>query len=159
MSFWKQFKPKSCSVGLKSASKDQLLREIVQNMVEGGSLSAEFAPAAVVALEQREKLGSTGVGMGVAIPHVQLAGIEHSVSTLSVHASGVEWAAVDGEKAQLFFTVLRPDKSGDQHDPARHLEMMRWISRLARDRDFRCFALQAKTRTELVDLLKEMSQV
>jgi len=55
--------------------------------------------------------------------------------------------------------VLRPDKAGNLHDPERHLEMMRWVARLGRERDFRQFALQVRTRTELVDLLKEMSKV
>jgi mannitol/fructose-specific phosphotransferase system IIA component (Ntr-type) len=45
------------------------------------------------------------------------------------------------------------------HDPDRHLEMMRWIARLGRDGDFRRFAVRVKTKTELVDLLKEMSAV
>jgi mannitol/fructose-specific phosphotransferase system IIA component (Ntr-type) len=159
MTFWKLFKPKACSVGLKSSTKETVLREIVATMVEGGALAAELAPAAVLALEERERMASTGVGMNVAIPHVKLVGLEQAVATVCVHPAGVEWAAVDGDVVHVFFTVLRPDEAALQHDPQRHLEMMRWIARLSRDRDFRRFAIGVRTRTELVDLLKEKSSV
>jgi mannitol/fructose-specific phosphotransferase system IIA component (Ntr-type) len=110
-------------------------------------------------LIERETVATTGVGHNIAIPHVKLAGLEQAVASLCVHPAGVEWAAVDGEPVHVLFTVLRPDKAGNLHDPERHLEMMRWVARLARERDFRQFALQVRTRTELVDLLKEMSKV
>lgn len=159
MSFWKLFKPKSCSTDLKSESKDDVLREIVASLVSGGSLAEENSDAAVKALLEREEMASTGVGHNVAIPHVKLVGLETAVGSLSVHRGGVEWAAVDGDPVHVFVTILRPEAASESHDPEVHLEMMRWISRLARERDFRHFALQAKTRTELVDLLKEMSHV
>ena len=159
MSFWKQFKPKACSIALKSDEKEAVLNEIVECMVKGGVLDDGLAPSTNAALIEREQLASTGVGQNVAIPHVKVAGLTKAVATLSIHHDGVEWAAVDGERVHIFFAVLRPDEPTDQHDPETHLEMMRWIARLSRDRDFRSFALQAKTRTELVDLLKEMAHV
>lgn len=159
MTFWKQFKPKACSIDLKSNTKDEILREVVQNLVSTGLLDEKLTEAANEALIERERLASTGVGHQVAIPHVKLAGIDQAVASLSVHKEGVEWAAVDGELVHLFFTVLRPEEASDSHDPEVHLEMMRWIARLGRDGDFRRFAIAAKTRTELVDLLKEMSSV
>lgn len=159
MSFWKQFKPKACSVSLAGATKDEVLREVVEALVKGGALDPKLADAAHLALLERERVASTGVGTAVAIPHVKLAGLTQVVASLCVHSRGVEWAAVDGDAVHVLFTVLRPEKQTDQHDPERHLEMIRWIARLARSADFRAFALQAKTRTALVDLLKEMSEV
>jgi mannitol/fructose-specific phosphotransferase system IIA component (Ntr-type) len=159
MSWWKQFKPKSCSVKLKAETKEAALAEIVANMVQGGTLEDGHQAAALRALEERELLASTGVGMTVAIPHVKLAGIDRVACSLSVHPEGLEWAAVDGAPANIFFMVLRPSEAGANHDPAQHLEMMHWIAKLARDSDFRSFALQAKTKTELVNLLTEMSAV
>jgi mannitol/fructose-specific phosphotransferase system IIA component (Ntr-type) len=157
--YWKLFKPKACSLDLEAEDKPAALAEIVQNLVGAGSLPAGLAGAAVGALTERERMASTGVGQGVAIPHVELAGIERAVLSLSLHKQGVDWAAIDGGLVHVCFTVLRPREAGSGHDPKRHLEMMRWISRLARERDFRIFALQVKTRTELVDLLKEMSNI
>lgn len=157
MHHYKQFKPKACSVHLAAQDKDDALREIVENLVSGESLAEEHKTAALQALREREKLGSTGVGSHVAIPHVKLRGIDRAVCAVAVHHGGLEWSAVDGAPVHIVFVVLRPDKPGQHHDPERHLELMQWIARLARDADFRRFALKVKTKTQLVDLLKEMS--
>jgi PTS system nitrogen regulatory IIA component len=159
MTYWKQFKPKSCSVNLKAFDKAGALSEIIENMVKAGVLEEELQSAAADALEKREELASTGVGMGVAIPHVKIPGLSRVVCTLSVHQDGLEWASVDGEPVHVFFAVLRLERAGDEHDPDRHIEMMTWIARLAREADFRRFARAAKTKSELVNLLKEMSAV
>lgn len=159
MTFWKQFKPKSCSVDLKAADKDGVLQEIVSNMVKSGILEEDLHDSALRTLREREELASTGIGMAVAIPHVKLPGLTRVVCNLSVSQEGVEWTAIDGEPVKILFTVLRPDRAGEDHDPQVHLEMMGWIARLSREADFRRFAHAAKTKTELVDLLKEMSAV
>ena len=96
MNFWKSFKPKSCSVRLHALSKEAVLGEVVDNLIAGESLPAKLKADALQALVEREKLGSTGVGMGVAIPHVKLKGLERAACSLSVHSGGLEWAALDG---------------------------------------------------------------
>ena len=159
MNWWKQFKPKACSIKLKAGTKPDALGEIVENLVKGGSLGPELADAALKALLDREQLASTGVGTGVAIPHVKLEGIEGAVCSLSIHSEGLEWAAVDGAPVHILFMVLRPAKPGPKHDPEQHLEMMRWIAKLAREGDFRAFARRVSRKAELVGLLKEMSSV
>lgn len=159
MHFWKQFRAKACSVSLAGATKDDVLRELVTNLVEGGALEAGLSDKAFIALVEREKMATTGVGQNVAIPHVRVPGLAQAVAALSLHRAGLEWGSVDGDPVHLVFTVLRPDRAGEHHDPEQHLELMRWIARLSRSSDFRSFALQARTRTELVDLLKEMSAV
>lgn len=157
--FWKLFKPSHCSLKLTGTSKDDVLAELVQHLVKTGALEESLSDDALRALSDREQLASTGVGMNVAIPHVKLEGLDSVVLALCVHKDGVDWNALDGDPVHLFFTVLRPEEAGDQYDPERHLEMMRWVSRLARDGDFRRFALTVENRTQLVDLLKEMSGV
>jgi mannitol/fructose-specific phosphotransferase system IIA component (Ntr-type) len=159
MIFWKQFKPKSCSLRLKARSKDEVLAEVVENLIEAEALEGALREEALRALLEREKLGSTGVGSHVAIPHVKLKSLDRAVCSLSVHPEGVEWQAVDAAPVHIVFAVLRPDRAGDQHDPEKHLEMMRWIARLSRDADFRRFAMRVKTKTELVELLREKSTV
>jgi mannitol/fructose-specific phosphotransferase system IIA component (Ntr-type) len=159
MTFWKQFKAKACSVSLSATDKVSVLEEVVSDLVGSGVLEEALEAKALLALREREALATTGVGQSVAIPHVRLAGLTRTVAALSIHHAGVEWSSVDGEPVHVVFTVLRPEVSGRDHDPAQHLEMMRWIARLSRSSDFRSFALQAKTRTELVELLQEMANV
>ncbi len=157
--FWKLFRPSACVIRLKAIDQEEIFQEIVSTMVKAEQLSADLEASALRALGERERMASTGVGMGVAIPHVRLDGLERVAVSFSTHGDGVDWRAIDGAPVQLFFTVLRPAEASAQHDPDKHLEMMRWISRLSRHEDFRRFALGAKNRTELVDLLREMSSV
>jgi mannitol/fructose-specific phosphotransferase system IIA component (Ntr-type) len=159
MTWWKQFKPSACVVKLKSTSKEDVFDELVGTLVKAKVLDAALSAAASKALAEREALASTGVGMGVAIPHVKLSGLERVACSLAVQQDGLEWAAVDGEPVRILFLVLRPDGATSEYDPEEHLEMMRWVAGLGREPDFRAFALQAKTKSELVGLLKEMSPV
>jgi mannitol/fructose-specific phosphotransferase system IIA component (Ntr-type) len=159
MEFWKLFKTKHCTTKLGGSTKEGVLEEITDLLVEAEALSAPLRPDTLRALLEREKLGSTGVGSHVAVPHVKVRGIERAVCSLAIHPAGLPWAAVDSLPVHVVFTVLRPEKGGDGHDPEQHLEMMRWIARLSRDGDFRRFAMRVKTKTELVDLLKEKSAV
>jgi PTS system nitrogen regulatory IIA component len=156
MNWWKEFKAKSCSVSLKAGSKPEVLQEIVRGLVKTDQLPEALEEVAFQALVDREQLASTGVGMNVAIPHVKLPGLDKAICSLGIHQEGAEWGAVDGAPVKILFTVLRPAEAGELHDPEQHLEMMRWIAKLGRDGDFRSFAIQAKTKKELVDLLKEM---
>ena len=156
MDHWKLFRPEACLLPLQGSDKEAVLAELVDGLVRGGALEAPLRARALAALVTRERSTSTGFGHGVAIPHVRVSGLLETAASLSVLPAGCEWGAIDGEPVQLVFTVLRPDRPTDRHDPARHLELMRWIARLARSSDFRSFALQARSRTALVELLREM---
>ena len=156
--YWKLFKPSACSLKLKATGQDEVFEELVANFVRAKLLPAELEAAAVQAFKDRETLASTGVGNNVAIPHVKLKGITEPLFSLALVPDGLEWKSVDGEPVKIFFAVLRPESANDQFDPERHLEMMRWISGLVREADFRRFALAVTKRSELVDLLKEMSR-
>jgi PTS system nitrogen regulatory IIA component len=159
MSFWKSFKSKSCTLDLAGGTKDAVLAEIVDLLVASNALPQALRSAALTALVERERMGSTGVGTNVAIPHVKLKGLDATVCSLAVHEHGVEWAAIDGAPVHIVFTVIRPERGSDKHDPTKHLEMMQWVARLSRDADFRRFALQVETKAELIDLLEEKSGV
>ncbi|MEM6673256.1 MAG: PTS sugar transporter subunit IIA [Planctomycetota bacterium] len=157
MDWYKRFKSKACILKLKAASKAEALEDVVDKLGAAGLLTESQSEDARKALHAREQLASTGVGMNVAIPHVKLSGLQEAVCSLAVSQEGIDWQAVDGAPVHILFTVLRPDEPTEAHDPDEHLEMMRWIAKLARDPDFRAFALQARTKSDLVGLLKEMS--
>ena len=155
--YWKLFKPSACNVKLKASMQTETFTEIVETLVKAKALSQDLRDAAIEALVQREELASTGIGQNVAIPHVKIEGLEEAVVSLSIHHGGLDWNSLDGLPVQILFTVLRPAAAGPKHDPDRHLEMMRWISSIGQEPDFRRFALAVGTRKELVDLLKEIS--
>ncbi len=155
MDWHKRFRSEACTLGLAATDKDAALAEVVRGLVTARQLAPELAADALGALRAREEVASTGVGMNVAIPHVRLDGLAEAVCSLALAPRGIDWGAVDGEPVRLLFVVLRPSERTDRHDPADHLEMMRWIARMARDPEFRAAALRAATRTELLALLAE----
>mgnify|MGYP006223918837 FL=1 len=159
MTFWKEFKSKSCSSRIKASVKEQVLEEVVDLLVKGGELEASLRDDVLNALLARELLASTGVGMNVAIPHVKIKGLERVICSLCVTKEDVDWKAVDGEPVNILFTVLRPERATDEHDPEEHIKRMSWIARLGREADFRRFVQGAKTKAEMLSLLKEMSSV
>lgn len=159
MDCYKRFKSKGCILKLKAEDKSAALYEMVDQLLSGKLLAADLETGAKSSVDAREELGSTGIGGTVAISHVQVEGVSEAVCALAISQTGIEWAAVDAAPVHVVFLVLRPTEPTDDYDPDTHIEMMRWVARLARDADFRGFALQAKTKSELVGLLKEMALV
>lgn len=156
---WKLFDPKVCSVKLRGTNKEEIVSEIIANFVSGGGLNDDNSKKAHAALEERERGASTGIGRGIAIQHLKAPGLEKAVMSISIHPSGLDWDAVDRAPVQIIFTVFRPERASDQHDPEAHIEFMRWVSRLSQDADFRSFAVGLKNKKELASLLKEKASV
>lgn len=75
-------------------------------------------------LWEREQLGSTGVGSGIAIPHCKLKGLQHGVVAIGLVPAGVDFEAADGQPVKVFFLVVSPSES-----PAEHLQVLAAISR------------------------------
>lgn len=75
-------------------------------------------------LLEREQLGSTGIGAGVAVPHCKMRGLDRAVVAVGLKRRAVDFAAVDGEPVRLFFLVVSPDDA-----PAAHLQVLAAISR------------------------------
>jgi nitrogen PTS system EIIA component len=155
--YWKCFKPSACILRLKGRSREEVFAELVENFVKAKLLDAALREPALEAFLAREALATTGVGQNVAVPHVKLAGLAEAVFSLSIHPEGVPWESPDGAPVNLVFAVLRPARQGDRFDPERHLDMMRWISGLVREADFRRFARRVSKRSDLIDLMREMS--
>jgi PTS system nitrogen regulatory IIA component len=78
-------------------------------------------------LAEREALGSTGVGGGVAIPHCKLSGLSRAILAIGIAPEGIEFRAVDALPVRLFFLVVSPSQS-----PAEHLQVLAAISRRVR---------------------------
>ncbi len=136
-----------------ATAKGDLLDEVVSAIVESGRLPPGQADLVRDALRKREALGSTGIGNGVAVPHVKHAKLDSVVLTLARSEQGVDYAAVDGRAVHLLFLILAPEASAEVH-----LQLLRWISKLARHSDFRRFAGQATGTDELRELLHELSE-
>ncbi|WP_118133178.1 PTS IIA-like nitrogen regulatory protein PtsN [Oceanicella sp. SM1341] len=116
--------PEAVFGNLKTASKKRVLQEL-------GSFAAGFyglAESAVfAALQEREQLGPTGMGQGVAIPHARLEGLNKVVGVFAKLAKPVDYESVDGQPVDLVFMLLAPEDAG-----ADHLKALARVSRVMR---------------------------
>jgi nitrogen PTS system EIIA component len=109
---------------VKSQSKKQLLQDLAQAMAPVAGIEQRKI---FETLNTREKLGSTGLGQGIAIPHGRVNGLER-VSGMFAHlAQPLDFGSIDGEPVDLVFVLLAPE-----HDGADHLTALARISRLMR---------------------------
>jgi PTS system nitrogen regulatory IIA component len=104
----------------------------------------------VQVLLDRERLGSTGIGEGVAIPHGKLAGLPGIVAALGRSREGVDFRSVDGQPARLILALFAPEQSAGAH-----LQALARVSRLFRVQALREALLAAPDAQSMVRLLEE----
>ncbi|MDF1554960.1 MAG: PTS sugar transporter subunit IIA [Deferrisomatales bacterium] len=131
---------------LAATDKAGVLAELAQVLVATGKVAS--APAAVQVLQEREKLGSTGIGEGIAIPHGKIKELDQVVAVFGRSTSGVEFDSMDGAPVNLFFLLMAPENSASTH-----LKALARISRLLKDRSFREELLQAASRDDLFEII------
>ena len=117
--------PNSVVPSLKAKTKKQLLQEL---SARASRLTGLQERDIFDVLLQRERLGSTGLGQGIAIPHGKLAGLKRIVGIFARLAEPIDFDAVDGEKVDIVFLLLAPEGAG-----ADHLKALARISRLLRE--------------------------
>lgn len=117
--------PESILANLKPNSKKQLLQELAE---AGATQLGVDAQAVFETLLEREQLGSTGVGNGVAIPHGKIANIDRIVGVFAQLSKPVEFDSMDDQPVDIAFMLLAPVGSG-----ADHLKALSRIARVLRD--------------------------
>jgi mannitol/fructose-specific phosphotransferase system IIA component (Ntr-type) len=124
----------------------QALEAVAERVAPGIGLR----PSSVVhELLEREKLGSTSVGDGFAIPHCKISDLRDVVVFLARFAAPVEFSGADEEAVRFFFVVLSPP---DQ--PATHLQVLSQIARVLKRSELRSELLSAPTAQDVVDLVE-----
>ena len=119
--------PSAIIPALKANSKKQLLQELAAKAAE---LSGQSERTILEILQQREKLGSTGVGNGIAIPHGKLAKLTKLFGVFARLDRAIDFEALDGQPVDLVFLLLAPEGAG-----ADHLKALARVARLLRDSD------------------------
>lgn len=138
--------PNAVVADLSARSKPDVLVELASTLTRSNpTLKQERL---VEVLKEREKLGSTGIGEGVAIPHGKLPGMAQLTASFGVSRSGIDFEAIDGKPTHLFFALVAPENSAGVH-----LKALARISRLFKNPGFRQNILQAKTADEIYQLI------
>ena len=138
---------------LKGATKDTIIREVVGLLVKAGSIKEKDAGKVVQILLDREALGSTGIGQGVAIPHGKCDCVSQLVGAVGISKSGIEFDSLDGEPTYIFFLLLAPQDSAGPH-----LKALARISRLLKDKHFRESLRNSKDPKVLMKALRDEDQ-
>ena len=120
--------PSRCQVNALGGSKKRVLEQIAALIVNScPELDEDLLYENLIA---RERLGSTGIGDGIAIPHCRMEGCTVPISALLQLETAVDFDAIDGEPVDLFFVLLVPDDATDQH-----LELLRQVAQLLNQAD------------------------
>ena len=127
---------------LKARDKKGVLEELAETIVSHEPSVDKRALVRV--LLERERLGSTGIGEGVAIPHGKFNGISQPVISFGRSRKGLDFESMDGQPAFLFFLLVAPENSASIH-----LKALAKIAKILKNSSFRQVLMEVHTREEL----------
>ncbi|MCE9583201.1 MAG: PTS sugar transporter subunit IIA [Planctomycetes bacterium] len=136
-----------------STDKKGALRELVEALRVARKPAGFKTTEVLGALMKREKMGTTGMGGGVALPHAKVEKISALYGALGRSKAGVDFGAVDGEKVHLIFMLVSPPVEADEH-----LAVLKRVSAGIRLPNMSKFLRAAKDSKAIWDLLREMDQ-
>ena len=140
------FKPQFVIPDLKAHDKKGVLEELLE-LITGQESSLNKGTLLQVLLE-RERLGSTGIGDGVALPHGKLRGLDNLLLSFGRSIEGLDFDSIDEQPAYLFFLLLAPENSAGMH-----LKSLAKISRMLKDGNLRQQLMRAKSREEIYKII------
>ena len=140
-------KAEHINLDLKAKDKKGILDELVTPVVDSTGVSHEDL---VKVLLERERLGSTGIGGGIGIPHGKLKNLSSLTLGFGLNRQGVDFESMDGRPTYLFFLLLTPDNSAGLH-----LKLLARISRLLKNDDFKQRLMGASDAQEIISIIGE----
>jgi mannitol/fructose-specific phosphotransferase system IIA component (Ntr-type) len=143
----KLFSPMAMDLALKASDRESVFRELIALVPD---LDDGARAGLLLALLGRERLGSTGLGRGVALPHTRYAinGVTRPQIIFGRHRDGINYGALDGQPVKLFFLLVAPDV-------AQHLQILSRLSRLLRDAGLRDELLAVNSAQEVLRAIQE----
>jgi PTS system nitrogen regulatory IIA component len=145
------FNPQLIISHLKAQDKKGVLEELSQVITEQHpSLNKR---SLLQVLLERERLGSTGIGDGIALPHGKLAELNTLLISFGRSIDGLDFDSIDEQPAYLFFLLLAPQNSAGMH-----LTALAKISKMLKDGNFRQRLMGAKSRKEIYKVITDMDE-
>jgi PTS system nitrogen regulatory IIA component len=133
---------------IDASDREDLLRELSERLERRRVIRS--SKELYDRLMEREQLGSTGVGAGVAIPHCKVKDLTEVVLAIGITRKGVDFGAVDTKPVRLFFLVVSPSDA-----PAAHLQVLAAISRWLKEDSHASRVLELRDRQAIYGLLEE----
>jgi len=138
--------PQLIKLELSSTQKVDAIKELIDLLDKAGFLTD--ADAFLKSVLEREKVGSTGIGKGIAIPHSRTATVREVVVAVGRSKEGIEFEALDSRPVHLIFLIAAPIESGGLY-----LKALARLSRLLRYQEFRNELMEAKSAEEIIKII------
>jgi len=143
---------KDCvKLDLRARTKGEAFEELIALLVADGRVKNK--KAALTAIKEREKLMSTGIGTGVAIPHAKCTVVDELVAAFGKTDRGINYQSLDDEPVHLIFLLLTPE-----NDTGSHVKALARISRLLKQQHFRNSLMEATSVTKVMKIIREAEQ-
>jgi len=132
---------------LKARNKKGILEELVVPVAEIAGVSQKDLTKVLM---ERERLGSTGIGGGIGIPHGKMKNLESLVLGFGLSRKGVDFESLDGQPTHIFFLLVTPENS-----TGLHLKLLARISRILKNDPFKSRLLEAVDSDEILGIITE----
>lgn len=142
--------PDRVRVPLSAADKSGVLRELTALLAERSGAGAEEV---LLAVEEREAVLSTGIGLGVAVPHGKSPAVQRLEMVCGASRAGIEFDALDGEACRLFFCLVGPESAAGDH-----VKALSRIARVVRRDEVRAQLLAAPNAESFIQTLVDAEQ-
>ena len=139
--------PDSTIVDLKGETKEEIIAELVDSLANNDAITDR--DKVLQAVLEREKIMSTGIGDGIAIPHGKSDSVERLIAALGTQRRGVDFEALDGEPAYVFFLLVSPSNVSGPH-----IKALARISRLLKNDEFKKKLITAESSTAIIDIIE-----
>jgi fructose-specific phosphotransferase system IIA component len=139
--------PECIELKLAGRKKREIIRELVDVISRGDGIAD--GEALFNSLMEREQMGSTGIGNGIAIPHAMIPGMNTARIAFGRKPGGAKFDSVDNQPASLFFLL-----AGPEDNPGLHLKVLSKLARYLHDESFRHALLNAETPSDVVEAFK-----
>ena len=134
-------------LNLKAKNKNAVIKELFENIKKSGQVENE--ELALEDLYTRESMGSTGIGKNVAVPHAKTEAVRELTVTLGISKNGIEYDAIDNENVNIFVMFLCP-----KNEEQEYLRVLARISRMIKEDKFRENLIKAKTKEEIIEIIR-----
>ncbi len=140
---------KGIEVHLKSQNKEDVLVELV-DLLERGNMLDENKEIIRKAIFEREKLSSTGICDGLAIPHAKVSGIKKIFGGIGLSKEGIDFQALDHKLSNIFFILISP-----KEDHGNHVKALAKITKILKEESWRKELMECSGPQEVIDFIKD----
>lgn len=138
-------------INLKSRNKEDVIVELVQLINKTRQLDnySDILSAVI----EREKISSTGINNGIAIPHAKVNGISKIITGLGISSEGIDFKAMDHKPSHIFFLIISP-----KNDYGLHVKTLARITKILRDGEWKNELINCKSRNHIINFIKKKEQ-